>query len=88
MLKRIIMSLTAVMFVLGAGSSFAASLSTVGILNGETTKAEVMSLHGEPMHIDKDTSNRDRYIYEKNESRLQVTFENDVVWNSLSDSLN
>jgi hypothetical protein len=88
MLKKIVISLSAVAFILGAGSSFAASLSSVGIINGETTKAEITSKFGEPMHIDKDTSNRDRYVYEKNQSRLQVSFENDVVWNSLSDSLN
>jgi hypothetical protein len=88
MLKRTMISLTAVMFLLGAGSSFAASLSTSYLMNGETTKAKVTSLYGEPMHIDKDTSNRDRYIFEKNGTRLEISFENDVVWSSHSDSVN
>ncbi len=82
MLKRIILSLTAVMFLLGAGTSFAASLNSAYLMNGETTKAKVISLYGEPMHIDKDTSNRDRYIFDKNGIRLEVSFENDVVWSS------
>ena len=88
MLKRMIISLTAVMFLLGVGSSFAASFSSMHLVRGETTKAKVISLFGEPTHIDKDTSNRDRYIYEKNGSRLHVSFEKEVLWNSFSDSLN
>lgn len=88
MLKRIIISLTAVMFLLGAGSSFAASLSNSYLMNGETTKAKVISLYGEPMHIDKDTSNRDRYIFEKDGIRLEVSFENDVVWSSHNEHQN
>ena len=88
MLKRIIISLTAVMFFLGAGSSFAVSLDNIYLMNGETTKGKVISLFGDPMQIDKDTSNRDRYIFEKNGTRLEVSFENDVVWSSHSDSIN
>ncbi len=84
MLKRMVLSLTAVMFLLGAGTSFAASLSSTYLMNGETTKAEVIRLYGEPMHIDKDTSNRDRYIFEKDGIALEVSFDNDVVWSSHS----
>ena len=88
MLKKIVISLSAVAFILGAGSSFAASLNSAYLMNGETTKAKAISLFGEPVHIDKDTSNRDRYIFEKKGTRLEVSFENDVVWSSHSDSVN
>jgi hypothetical protein len=88
MLKKIVISLSVVAFILGAGSSFAASLNSAYLMNGQTTKAEVTSLYGEPIHIDKDTSNRDRYIFEKNGTRLEVSFENDAVWSSHSDSVN
>ncbi len=88
MLKKIVISLSAVAFLLGAGTSFAASLSSAYLMNGETTKTEVISLFGEPAHIDKDTSNRDRYIFEKNGTRLEVSFENDVMWSNHSDSVN
>ena len=66
----------------------ASSLSTMYLKNGKTTKEEVLSLFGEPMHIDKDTSNRDRYIFEKNNTRLEVSFKNGVVWSSRIDSVN
>ncbi len=88
MLKKIVISLSAVAFILGAGSSFAASLNSAYLMNGETSKAKVIGLFGEPIHIDKDTSNRDRYVFEKNGTRLEVSFENDVVWSSHSDSVN
>jgi hypothetical protein len=88
MLKKIVISLSAVAFLLGAGTSFAASLSNSYLMNGETTKAKVTSLYGEPAHIDKDTSNRDRYIFEKDGIRLEVSFENDVVWSSHNEHQN
>ena len=88
MLKKIVISLSAVAFILGAGTSFAASLDNIYLMNGDTTKTKVISLFGEPVHIDKDTSNRDRYVFEKNGTRLEVSFENDVVWSSHSDSVN
>ena len=88
MLKKIVISLSAVMFLLGAGSSFAASLDNIYLMNGETTKEKVISLFGDPMQIDKDTTNRDRYIFEKKGTRLEVSFENDVVWSSHTDSVN
>ncbi len=66
----------------------AASLSSIYLKNGKTTKAEVVSLFGEPMHIDKDTSGKDRYIFEERGSRLEVSFKNDVVWSSRLDSVN
>jgi hypothetical protein len=88
MSKRMILSLTAVMFLLGAGSSYAASLSSSYLMNGATSKAKVISRFGEPIHIDKDTSGRDRYIFEKNGTRLEVSFENNVVWSSHRDSVN
>jgi hypothetical protein len=89
MLKRIIMSLTAVMFLLGAGSSFAVTLNSAGLMYGETSKENVISLYGWPMYMDKDTSGMDRYIYEKDGIRLEVSFdENDVVWSSQEEHLN
>lgn len=89
MLKRIIMSLTAVMFLLGAGSSFAVSLNPAVLWYGMTTKENVMTLYGDPMHADKDRIGRDRFIYEKEGIRLEVLFdENDVVWSSYSDLVN
>ena len=65
MLKRIIMSLTAVIFILGAGSSFAVTLNSAGLWPGVTTKENVISLYGEPMHMDEDAFGLDRYSYEK-----------------------
>ncbi len=86
MLKRMILSLTAVMFLLGAGTSFAASLSSMRLFNGHTTKSDVVSLFGEPENISKDQSGREKYIYDRNGSRLDVTFDNDVVWDNHQDS--
>ncbi len=81
MLKRIVLSLTAVMFLLGAGTSFAASLNnSIFIENGETTKADVVSMFGEPDLISKDMAGRDKYIYDRKGATLYITFENDVVW--------
>ena len=88
MLKKIVISRSAFAFILGAGTSFAASLNSTHLMNGQTTKAEVTSLYGEPIHIDKDTSNRDRYIFEKNGTRLEISFENDVMWSNHRDSVN
>ncbi len=88
MLKRIIISLTAVMFLLGAGSSFAASLSSTRIMNGETSRADVESLFGEPIHSGKDVSGKEKISYEKDGTTLDVTFKNGVVWYSREDSVN
>ncbi len=77
MLKKIVISLSAVAFILGAGTSFAASLNSAYLLNGETTKAEVISMFGEP----KDKSN-EKFIYQKDSVRLDVSFKNDVVSSS------
>ncbi len=77
MLKKIVISLSAVAFILGAGSSFAASLNNTHLMNGETTKAEVISLFGEP----QDKSN-DKFIYQEDSVRLDVSFKNDVVSSS------
>ncbi len=82
MLKRIVLSLTTVMFLLGAGSSFAASLSNTYLMNGATTKADVISKFGEPVHMDKDIYGNEKFIYEEDAVRLDVTFKNDVVWSS------
>ena len=88
MLKKIVISLSAVAFILGASTSFAASLSSTGIMNGETTKAEVTSKFGEPTSSSRDASGNEKYIYVKDGSRLDVSFKNDVVWNSRDDSAN
>jgi hypothetical protein len=77
MLKKIVISLSAVAFILGAGTSFAASLNSTHLMNGQTTKAEVISLYGEP----KDKSN-DKFIYQEGSVRLDVAFKNDVVSSS------
>jgi hypothetical protein len=82
MLKRIIMSLTAVMFLLGAGSSFAFTLNSAGLWYGVTTKENVISLYGKPMHVDKVASGMDKYIYEKDGIRLEISLFNDIVWTS------
>ena len=88
MLKKIVISLSAVAFILSAGSLFAASLSSVGIINGESSKADVVSLFGEPGITSKDQSGNEKYIYEQDGTRLDVTFKNDVVWDSHEDSAN
>ncbi len=89
MLKRIIMSLTAVMFLLGAGSSFAVSLNPALLWYGVTTKGNVITLYGDPMRVEKDRIGRDRFIYEKGGIRLEVLFdENNVVWGTNSDLVN
>ena len=77
MLKKIVISLSAVAFILGAGTSFAASLNSAYLMNGNTTKAEVISLFGEP----KDKSN-EKFIYQEGSVRLDVNFKNDVVSSS------
>ncbi len=82
MLKKIVISLSAVMFLLGAGSSFAASLNSTHLMNGETTKAEVISRFGEPAHMDKDIYGNEKVIYQRGADRLDVTFKNDIVWSS------
>ncbi len=82
MLKKIVISLSAVAFILGAGSSFAASLSTTYLMNGETTKSEVISRFGEPTLMDKDIYGNDKAIYQDGADRLDVTFKDDVVWSS------
>jgi hypothetical protein len=86
MLKRIVISLSAVMFLLGAGTSFAAKINSLYLINGETSKAKVLSLFGEPEHITKDQSNREKFVYERDGARLEVTFDKDVVWHSRDDS--
>ncbi len=77
MLKKTVISLSAVAFILGAGTSFAASLNSTHLMNGQTTKAEVISLFGEP----QDKSN-DKFIYQEDSVRLDVSFKNDVVSSS------
>ncbi len=77
MLKKIVISLSAVAFILGAGSSFAASLNSIHLMNGQTTTAEVISFYGEP----QDNSN-DKFIYHEGSVRLDVSFNNDVVSSS------
>ncbi len=77
MLKKIVISLSAVAFILGAGSSFAASLNSIHLMNGQTTKAEVISLFGEPT----DKSN-EKFIYQEGADRLDVNFKDDVVSSS------
>lgn len=82
MLKKIVISLSAIAFILGAGTSFAARLNTAYLMNGETTKADVISKFGEPAHMDKDIYGNEKFIYEEDAVRLDVTFKNDVVWSS------
>ncbi len=77
MLKKTIISLSAVAFILVAGTSFAASLNSTYLMNGQTTKAEVISMLGEP----SDKSN-DKFIYQEDSVRLDVSFKNDVVSSS------
>ena len=77
MLKKTVISLSAVVFILVAGTSFAASLNSTHLMNGQTTKAEVISLFGEP----QDKSN-DKFIYQEDSVRLDVSFKNDVVSSS------
>jgi hypothetical protein len=66
----------------------AARLNSMYLTNGKTTKAEVVRLFGEPGDISRDQSGNEKYIYEKNGTRLDVTFKNDVVWSSHEDSAN
>ena len=80
MLKKIVISLSAVMFLLGAGSSFAASINSTHLMNGETTKAEVISMYGEPVEMDKTVYGDEKLIYVKDSVRLDLTFKNDVLW--------
>ncbi len=77
MLKKTVISLSAVAFILVAGTSFAASLNSTHLMNGQTTKAEVISMLGEP----QDKSN-DKFIYQEGADRLDVRFNNDVVSSS------
>ncbi len=77
MLKKIVISLSAVAFILVAGTSFAASLNSIGLMNGDTTKAEVISKLGEPTH-----KSNDKFIYQEGADRLDVNFNNDVVSSS------
>ena len=88
MLKKIVLSLSAVVFLFVAGTSFAADLNSAYIMNGKTSKAEILSLFGEPGDISKDGAGRDKYIYVRDGSRLDVTFNGDVVWDSQDDSAN
>ncbi len=82
MLKKIVISLSAVAFILGAGTSFAASLNSTHLMNGETTKSEVFSKFGEPTNMSKDLYGNEKVIYQEGADRLDVTFKNDVVWSS------
>jgi hypothetical protein len=77
MLKKTVISLSAVAFILVAGTSFATSLNSTHLMNGKTTKAEVISMLGEP----NDKSN-DKFIYQEDSVRLDVSFKNDVVSSS------
>ncbi len=80
MLKRIIISLAAVMFLFGAGTSFAASLNAASLMSGETTKAEVISMFGEPVEIDKTVYGDEKLIFVEDSVRLDVIFKNGVIW--------
>ena len=85
MLKKIIMSLSAVMFLLGTGTAFAVDANSVHITNGKTTKAEVLELFGEPKEMSTNLYGKEVYRY-MDRSRLDITFDNDVVWSSIDDS--
>ena len=82
MLKKIVISLSAVAFILGAGTSFAARLNSAHLLYGNTTKEEVISKFGEPAHMDKDIYGNEKFIFQEDSVRLDVSFNNDVVSSS------
>ena len=88
MLKKIVLSFAAVIFLLGSGASFAADLNEIYIMNGETTKSDVLKLFGEPDNISTDIAGREKVMYEREGSFLEVTFDKDVAWDHLGDSAN
>lgn len=85
MLKRLVLSLAAVLFFLGVGTA-SADVETFHKIDNGASKADVLEAYGDPMNEYIDRFGRETLIYKLADQTLWVILENDSVVNHFSDT--